>query len=138
MGKTPCDTPTDTTYVDSWGYTVKEYWLGEARVREWPDGSVAIWPKGAGRGRSFHAGHVMAKRIVALHDAGGGDTLRELDALDRTRRSFAEGTHEPMVYYRDPEDGRIAIPPEPGMIPPGVTPLECRTSRPLRSRSMAG
>lgn len=35
-----------------------------------------------------------------------------LEALERTRRAFAEGTHEPVVFYRDHE-GVICLPPTP-------------------------
>jgi hypothetical protein len=37
-------------------------------------------------------------------------TSLKLDSLDKTRRAFAEGTHEPVTYYRDAE-GKVCIPP---------------------------
>lgn len=51
-----------------------------------------------------------------------------LEALERTRRSFARGTHEPVWYYRD-DSGRVCIPPDKEAIPPGVARLSINNLR---------
>lgn len=44
--------------------------------------------------------------------------LAEMDLihLERTKRAFAQGTHEKSYYYRD-ENGTICIPPDPSLVP---------------------
>lgn len=49
-----------------------------------------------------------------------------LDGLHKTQRAFTQGNHEPVVYYRD-EEGKINLPPNPDMLPPGVERMEIRS-----------
>ena len=55
-----------------------------------------------------------------------------IENLERSRRNFAEGTHEPLVYFRD-ASGKIAIPPDPTILPPGVERLEANSLRAIDS-----
>lgn len=41
------------------------------------------------------------------------------EALEKTKRSFKQGSHEKSFYYRD-EDGTICIPADPKDVPAGV------------------
>jgi hypothetical protein len=67
-----------------------------------------------GRSRFFAAGSDMALKIQA------GQAIEKLDA---SRRAFAAGTHEPVVYFRN-QDGKIGVPPDPTMIPAGCVRYE--------------
>lgn len=87
--------------------TVLYYELDGMRVREWPDGSMLIELR-AGRFRYFSSEHTWPRTI-----RNGG----ALERLQEARRGMAAGTHEPVTYYLD-KDGRIGIPPEPGLPPP--------------------
>lgn len=85
------------------------------RVREWPDGSMLIELR-PGRFRNFPADHWMCALAK-------GETLRDspiaraiFQLQDHSRR-HAAGTHEPFTYYRD-RDGKVGVPPEPGLEPP--------------------
>ena len=71
-----------------------------------------------GRSRFFEFGTDVAQRI---------EKGLISDSIVKTRRAFAAGTHEPVVYYRD--DNGINIPPSPDAVPPGVERLEIRTLR---------
>jgi hypothetical protein len=87
--------------------TVLHYEFNGMRVREWPDGSMLIELR-AGRFRSFPATH---KWCVAIRNGSALDKLRE------SRIRHAAGTHEPVTYYVD-SNGKIGVPPEPGLEPP--------------------
>lgn len=80
------------------------------------DGSCWIEIK-AGRKKWFGKDHVATK---AARDG------LILDGLHKTQRAFAAGTHEPVVYFRD-EDGKINLPPDPSILPPGVERMEIRS-----------
>jgi len=70
-----------------------------------------------GRSRFFAAGSDMALKIQA------GQAIEKLDA---SRRAFAAGTHEPVVYFRNSE-GKIGVPPDPSMIPAGCVRYEANS-----------
>lgn len=95
--------------------TVLYYELDGMRVREWPDGSMLI-ELCAGRFRYFSSEHWMAQQ--ARGEVNGEALVRlQMARFEEARRGMAAGTHEPVTYYLD-KDGRIGIPPEPGLPPP--------------------
>ncbi len=87
--------------------TVLHYTFAGYRVREWPDGSMLVELR-AGRWRSFPAGHKVCREIVA------GEMLSR---VEENRVRHKGGTHEPFIYYID-RDGRVGVPPQPGLPPP--------------------
>lgn len=95
--------------------TVLHYeWQGK-RVREWPDGSMLIELR-AGRFRDFNATHWMCQTVRGEIDLSSPFT-QALHQINAAGRRFAQGTHEPVTYYRR-ANGDIGVPPEPGMEPP--------------------
>jgi len=96
--------------------TVLHYEISDGkRVREYPDGSMLIEMR-PGRFRNFEAGHWMCEMALGrtLQDS---PIARAIYRLKDARRSHKAGTHEPVTYYVDRE-GKIGVPPEPGMQPP--------------------
>lgn len=74
-----------------------------------------------GRGRFYPNGSSVAEKIERGLDA---EAMAE---AERTRRVFAEGTHEPVKAWRNP-DGTIGIPPDPSFpCPDDAEPFEIRT-----------
>jgi hypothetical protein len=72
-------------------------------------GQYGVWVKDLDKGRS---------RFIECDP----DKFRLLDlaTLEKTRRAYKEGTHEPMTLIRD-ENGKLGVPPQPDCIPDGCT-----------------
>lgn len=49
-----------------------------------------------------------------------------LDSVGKSKRAFATGTHEKMVFFRNAE-GKVGIPPDPNMIPIGCQKFEVKS-----------
>jgi hypothetical protein len=80
-----------------------------------PTESGGFWVKfREGRSRFFAAGSDMALKLQAG---------QAFEKIEESRRAFAAGTHEPVVYFRN-EDGKIGVPPDPSMIPAGCVRYE--------------
>ena len=99
-----------------------EFTLGTIRVRPTESGGFWIYLR-AGRARFVPAGSSTAQAIR---------NGQAIENLERSRRNFAEGTHEPLVYFRN-ASGKIAIPPDPTILPPGVERLEANSLRAIDS-----
>ena len=85
----------------------ESFMLGEHRVEPTGNG-YWLFPRSGARGRFIPYGSETARRIEAGH---------ALTDIDRTRRAFAAGTHEPVVAWRE-ADGTLSIPPDPSFAPP--------------------
>lgn len=77
----------------------------------------------AGRSKYFPPKHEVT---LAAKKAIKENRRPILDGLIKTKRAFAAGTHEPVVYYRD-EENNICIPPDPNIIPKGAERLEIKS-----------
>ena len=99
-----------------------EFTLGTIRVCPTESGGFWLYPRAA-RARFIPAGSSTATAIQ------NGQTL---EGIDKIRRTYAEGTHEPLVYFRNAE-GKIAIPPDPNLLPPGVERLEANSLRAIEN-----
>lgn len=91
--------------------------LGSHRVERSEHGWW-VYPRNGARGRFYPHGSRIARQI---------DSGIAIDGMERTRRSFASGTHEPVKAWRN-SDGTIGIPPDPSFAPPADSvPFEIRT-----------
>ena len=87
-------------------------YVGEHRV-EISENGVWVYPRDRGRGRYYGNETSVAKSV------------RQGNVEDFKRpRFYKEGHHEPVYYLRDAE-GKVGVPPEPGLpIPDGSTLFE--------------
>jgi hypothetical protein len=95
--------------------TIKYYEHEGRRVREYPDGSMLIELR-VGHFRNFDREHWMCAIVRGELDTNSPLT-RAIYNLKGELRRRVQGTHEPVTYYVD-RDGKIGVPPEPGMEPP--------------------
>lgn len=99
-----------------------EFTIGSVRVCPTESGGYWLYP------RASRARFVTADSSTAQAIRNG----QAIENLERSRRNFAEGTHEPLVYFRN-ASGKIAIPPDPTILPPGVERLEANSLRAIDS-----